>query len=276
MNFLIELFGHPAVQSGVVPFVAAFFTVLVLHRLKLAGLALVAAFYVAVWLISDFSFRPLTATRKIIFLSLVTPVLGIFVDFMARGSLMWRTALALLAAGASIWVYWPVLVQKPFAEAILYGGGAALLLSWLVTTMLSMNGAPARSSAAALALAAGTAVCASYGGLLLYGQLSTALAAGAAAFLLWLMLTNTKWNAGAVLRLPAATLIGLLLCGAVLMGQAPWYAAAVLALIPLAARLPAPDRMALWTQAVVVCVYTITVAAAAVYTMGRPWNMLSL
>ena len=140
MSFVSDFFGHSVIQSGVAPFFAAFFVVLVLHRLKLGGLALVAAFYMAAWLIGDLAFQPLTVARKIVLISLVTPLLGMCVDFMARGSPMWRVTLALLSAAASIWVYWPVLAQKPMAEAVLYGGGAALLLSWLVSATLTMHG----------------------------------------------------------------------------------------------------------------------------------------
>ncbi len=276
MNLISDFFGHPIVQSGVVPFFAAFFVVLVLHRIRLGGLALVAAFYAAVWLISDFSLQPLTVMRKIVLISLIAPLLGVCVDFMARGSLTWRVGLAMLAAAAGIWVYWPVLEQKPVYEAVLYGGGAALLLSWLVSAMLPMDGAPARSGAAALALAAGTSLCAGYVGATLYGQYATAIAVGAGAFLLWLMITNRKWSAGAVLRLPAATLTGLLLCGLVLVAHLPWYAAAVLALAPLAARLPAPERAALSLQAVVVSLYACVIVAAAIYTLSEPWRALSL
>ena len=276
MSFVSDFFGHPVIQSGVAPFFAAFFVVLVLHRLKLGGLALVAAFYMAAWLIGDLAFQPLTVARKIVLISLVTPLLGMCVDFMARGSPMWRVTLALLAAAASIWVYWPVLAQKSLYEAALYGGGAALLMAWLISAMLPMDGAPTRSAAAALALAVGTSLCAGYVGATLYGQYAMAIASGASAFLLWLMLTNRKWSAGAVLRLSAATLTGLLLCGLVLVAHLPWYAAAVLALVPLAARLPAPQRAALPLQAAIASLYTFAIVAAAIYTLSEPWGPLSL
>lgn len=277
LNLISDFFGHPIVQSGVAPFFAAFFVVLVLHRIRLGGLALVAAFYAAVWLMSDFSLQPLTVMHKIVLISLIVPLLGLCVDLMARGSLMWRVGLALLAAAAGIWVYWPVLAQKPVAEAVLYGGGTALLLSWLVSAMLPMDGAPARSGAAALALAAGTSLCAGFVGAMLYAQYAAAIAVGAGVFLLWLMITNRKWSAGAVLRLPAATLTGLLLCGAVLTAQLPWYAAAVVALVPLAARLPAPKRAPLSAQAVLVSLYTFAIVVAALYTLSpQPWQLLSL
>lgn len=277
MNLIVNFFDHPAVQSAVAPFIAALFVVLVLHRLRLGGLALVAAFYVAVWLISDFVFEPLTTMRRIVLISLVAPLLGVCVDFMARGSALWRVGLALLAAGASVWVYWPVLAQQPVHEAALYGGGMALLSSWLVSAMLPMDGAPGRSAAAALALAVGTSLCAGYVGATLYAQYATAIAAGAGAFLLWLVFTNRKWSAGAVLRLPAAMLTGLLLCGAVLTAQLPWYAAAVVALVPLAARLPAPKRAPISAQAVLVSLYTFAIVVAALYTLSpQPWHLLSL
>src|SRR5687768_9036198 len=98
MNFLSEFFGHPAVQSGVAPFFVAFFTVLVLHRLRLGGLAVVAAFFAAVRLISGFGLQPLTPLRKIMLIAVITPVLGLLVDLMARGSSMWRVGLTILAA----------------------------------------------------------------------------------------------------------------------------------------------------------------------------------
>jgi len=273
---LAQSFNQPLVHYAVAPFVIGLFTVIVLHRLRLGGLALVAAFAMAVMLTDQWQLQPLTPLRKIALLALVAPVLGVLVDFMARESLLWRVGLALLAAGAAIWVYEPALAQLAPQAALLYGAGAAALCVWLVSAMLTMNGAPARSAGAAFALAGGTAACAYYGGAPLYSRYALALAAGAAAFLLWLMLTNRKWSAGAVLRLPAALLTGLLLCGAVIAGELPWYAAAVLALVPLAAHLPAPERWAMRTQAAVVCLYTFVIAGVAFYTLWRPWGEFTL
>lgn len=275
LNALPHSLDRVFVLHALLPFIVALFTVMVLHRLRLGGLAVVAAFAVAVTLTQGWALQPLTPLRKIALFAIVTPVLGVLVDFMARESLLWRIGLALLAAGAALWVYQPALAEVPGHSALWYGAGAAALCAWLVTSMLAMNGAPARSAGAALALAGGTALCAYHGDALAYSHYALSLAVGAAAFLMWLIVTNRKWSAGAVLRLPAALLIGLLLCGAVLVGQLPWYAAAVLALIPLAAHLPAPERWAMRTQAVVVCLYTFVIAGAALYTLWRPWEELA-
>lgn len=273
---LVRAFDQAIVHYAIAPFVVGLFTVMVLHRLRLGGLALVAAFAIAVTLTDNWQLQPLTPLRKIALLALVAPVLGVLMDFMARESLLWRIGLAALAAGAAIWVYEPALAQLAPQTALWYGAGAAALCAWLVSAMLTMNGAPARSAGAALALAGGTALCGYYGGAPAYSNYALAIAMGAAAFLLWLMMTNRKWSAGAVLRLPAALLTGLLLCGAVIVGHLPWYAAAVLALVPLGAQLPAPERWAMRTQAALVCLYTFIIAGAALYTLWQPWREFAL
>ena len=262
--------AHPAVQYGLAPFLAALFTVMVLHRLRLGGLALAAAFCTAVWLTVDWTLYPLTPLRKLILIGLVTPPLGLLVDFMARESLAWRIALAALAAAASIWVHEPAPDPASLAAAV-------ILPAWLVMSLLAMNGAPGRSSGAIVALAGGTAVCAAYGEAPVhFSGYAASLASGAGAFLLWLLGTNRKWSAGAVMGLPAATLTGLLLGGAVLQGGTPWSAALLLALVPLAARIPAPQHWALRSQVALVCLYTLAIAAAAVYTLWRPWPETAL
>ncbi len=76
-----DLLNHPAVQGGLAPFVAALIVALVLGRAKLAGLAVIAAFCTAVYLISGFGFTPLTATRKIVLLGLTAAAVGILTDF---------------------------------------------------------------------------------------------------------------------------------------------------------------------------------------------------
>ena len=39
---------------------------------------------------------------------------------------------------------------------------------------------------------------------------------------------------------------------------------------------PAPERAALWAQAVVVSLYTFAIVAAAIYTLSKPWRALPL
>jgi hypothetical protein len=76
------------------------------------------------------------------------------------------------------------------------------------------------------------------------------------------MVLGRRVAAGTVLALPAAALPALIAAGAVLLATLPWYVLGLLALIPVAVRLPVP-RSAPWLQAVVASVYTLAVAGAA-------------
>jgi len=260
-----ELLNHPAVQGGVAPFVAALIVALVLGRAKLGGLAVIAAFCTAVYLISGFSFTPLTATRKIVLLALAAPVIGILADFAFKPTRLGTAILALAAGAATLWVFWPVLQQKDLKIAALLGGGAAVCVAWLVGFSLAALGAhPVRAGAAGLGIGIGVGVSAVLGASALYGQYGISLGAAAGAFLLPQMLGGKKYEAGATFMLPLALTGGLLAAATLILAQLPWYSLLALAFIPLAARLPAPEKSPLWIQAVAVSACTLAVAAVAI------------
>jgi hypothetical protein len=120
-----------------------------------------------------------------------------------------------------------------------------------------------RAGAAALGLGIGAGVAAILGASATYGLYGIAIGAGAGAFLLVQMITNRKTGAGATLTLPAAVGSALLGAGAVLLAKLAWYALVPLVLVPLAARLPVPERAPVWLQAVVASAYALAAAAAA-------------
>jgi hypothetical protein len=260
-----DLLNHPAIQGGVAPFVAALIVVLVLGRVRLAGLAVVVAFCTAVYLISGFGFTPLTATRKIVLLALTAPAIGILVDFAFKPTRLGTAILALAAGLATLWVFWPVLQQKDLKIALLMGGGAAVCVAWLVGfSLAALCAHPVRAGAAGLGLGIGVGVSAVLGASALYGEYGISLGAAAGAFLLPQMLGGKKYEAGATFMLPLALTGGLLAAATLILAQLPWYSLLALAFIPLAARLPAPEKSPLWIQAVAVSACTLAVAAAAI------------
>jgi hypothetical protein len=260
-----DILNHPAVQGGAAPFVAALIVALVLGRARLAGLAVVAAFCTAVYLISGFSFTPLTATRKIVLLALAAPVIGILVDFAFKPTRLGTAIVAFAAGLATLWVFWPVLQQKDLKIALLMGGGAAVCVAWLVGFSLAALGAhPVRAGAAGLGIGIGVGVSAVLSASALYGQYGISLGAAAGAFLLPQMLAGKKYEAGATFMLPLALTGGLLAAATLILAQLPWYSLLALAFIPLAARLPAPEKSPLWIQVVAVSACTLAVAAAAI------------
>jgi hypothetical protein len=77
------------------------------------------------------------------------------------------------------------------------------------------------------------------------------------------MLTNRRTTAGATLTLPLAAAAALLAGGTALLAKLAWYAIVPLALIPLAVRLPVPQKGPVWLQAIVASVYALALAALA-------------
>lgn len=258
-----EFLGNPAVQGGVAPFVVALVAALALAPLRLGGLAVISAFAVCMYLVSGLQFTPLTATRKLFLVALGAAALGPVTDFGFKPTRLGTIALALAAAAAAIWVFWPVILLKGDQRSWLFGGLTALSVAFAVgAANARLTGDGLRASASALALGLGAAVSAFLAASLSYALYGLALAAAAGGFLLPQMLRGKAAFAGATLTLPA-TIIGMLIaCGAMLLAQLPWYSVIVLSFIPVAASLPGPKGPA-WLQAAVYSLYGSIVAAGA-------------
>jgi len=258
-----DFLGNPAVQGGVAPFVAGLVAAIVLARFKLAGLAVVAGFCACAYLLNGLAFVPLNATRKIILVTLAAAAIGVILDGTARSSRRAGIALALGFGAAAIWVFWSVLSQRPLQEAAVMGAVAAIAVAATVWLNHALADSPVRAGAAALGLGVGAGIAAILGASATYGLYGIAIGAGAGAFLLVQMLTNRKTAAGATLTLPAAVGAALFAAGAVLLAKLAWYALVPLVLVPLAARLPAPERAPVWLLAVVLSAYALAAAAVS-------------
>lgn len=262
-----EWLNHPATQSGLAPFVAALLVAELLRRLRLSGLAIIAGFSVTVYLASNFSIDPLTASRKIVWLGIASSLVGVILTWF-NGSL-WRPVLAILAGSAAIWVGLPILRHQPVGAAMQWGAGCALFVGWLVYWMDGLHEAPLRAGSAGMALGLGTGGAALLGGSGLLGQFGLAVGAAAGAYLLIQMITNSRLPCGRSYTLPLSLITGLTGCLAVLTTQLPWYALAPLAAIPLAAKIPVSEKLALWVQSLLLSVATLACAAGAVYLTWR-------
>ena len=109
-NKLQDILDYPAVQAGLVPFLVALVTAELFRRSRLSGLALIAGFAVTVYLVSNFALEPLTATRKIVLLGLLSAVLALLLNlFRSR----WLVALLpVLGGAAAIWTAQRVLQHR--------------------------------------------------------------------------------------------------------------------------------------------------------------------
>lgn len=261
-----DFLANPAVQGGLAPFVAGLAVALALQPVRLGGLSALAGFATCAYFVSGFQFTPLTATRKILLLAIIAPLVGVLIDFAFRPTRAAAFLLTLAAGAAALWVFWPVLAQKPAPVAWLLGATACVGVGFMVGFgQLQLAGDGVRAGAAALGVGLGTGIAAIFSATALYGLYGIALGAGAGGFLLPQMIRGYKAFAGATFTLSAMLVGGLVGAGAMILAELPWYSLGVLAIVPVAARLPAPERAPVWLQAVLFSLYGFIVAGVACF-----------
>lgn len=258
-----DLLNHPAVQAGIAPLLVGLIVAGALFPLRLAGLACASGFFVAVALIGNFSFETLTATRKIVVLAMVAPVLGLIADLAFKPTLRAGAVLGAVFGLATLWVFWTVLAQKPAAAAAMVGAGAFAMVIWTAVVTMLLHDDAVRAGAAGVGLGVGVGASAVLGASALLGQYGIAVGAACGGFLLVVMALGRRVGAGATLTLSAAVSVSLLGVAAVLLAQVPWYALALLGLVPLAVRLPLPQRAHASLQSVMAVFYAMVPAAGA-------------
>jgi len=258
-----ELVTSPVIQSSAAPFVVGLVVACILFPIRLAGLAAGAGFLAAVWMIGAFGLTPLTATRKIVVLAAAAPVVGVLADMAFKPTRATAPVLGALFAAASVWVFWSVLSQKPAAEAALLGGGVFAFVLATIAFTVSLRDRAVRAGSAGLFLGLGVGVGAVLGASALLGQYGLALGAACGAFLLLAMILGKRVVAGTTFTLTASASAALIAAGALILAKLPWTSLAVFALIPLAVRLPVPEKLPAWLQAIVASLYALAPAAGA-------------
>lgn len=262
-----ELLNHPAVQGGLAPFIIAMIVAELLQRVRLSGLAAIAGFAVTVFLVSDFSMEPLTASRKIVLLGLCSALLSLLLMRLDWRPL--RPILAMAGGSAAVWMALRILQQQEMQSMLLLGGGCALYVGWLIFWMDTLHKTPIRAGSAGMALGIGTGGSALLGASALLGQFGLALGAAASAYLLLQVMFNQKLPCERIFTLPLSLICGLTSCLAVLTAQLPWYSLPAIAVIPLAAKIPVSERTGVWLQSFLLSALTMACAATAIYLTWR-------
>jgi len=264
------LFENPAIQAGIVPFGVALLLGLLLRRLGWywMGLALTAGFAATVYLVADFQFQPWTSTRKIIASGLGAAALGFLLDMFPWGR-RWVPAVLFIAAGVTaLWLIWPVLRRGHGMELWSLGVGSLFFGGWCAAATESLRAKPVQAVSAAVALGFGTGVAVLFGASALLGEL--ALAIGAAAGALWLLVAFTrKTELGSLALLPVGALAGLIGIGGHVYAKVPWHSLALLALVPVCARVPLPQQWPRWMQALLAVMLAGAPAGIAVWLVWR-------
>ncbi len=260
-----DLLNHPAVQGGVAPFVVGLIVAALFAPVRLAGLAAVAGFAVTVYLVGAFHFVPLTASRKIILVGIVAAAVGVCVDLAFKPTRASGPVLGMLFGAVAVWVFWSVLAQKERAALVIMGGGVAALVAWMTAAFHSLSERPVRAGAAGLCLGLGAGIAAILAASASFGQYGMAIGAACGGFLLVQMIRGKTISAGATLTVTSGVTLALIASGAMVLAEMPWMALPVLALVPLAAWIPLPQRLPVWGEAILASVLAALPAAAACY-----------
>lgn len=255
--------NDPMVQASLAPFLAGLVVTFVLFKLRLGGLAAVAGFCTTAWLIGELQFTPLTAKRKLMLLAVAAPALGLLVDLALRPGRTTAYLLGIVFGALAVWVFSSVLVQKAPPQAFVIGGGIVVFVAWTVGFMASLHGNSVRAGAAGLGLGLGVGFAALMAASASYAQLGMALGAASGGFLLVQMVLGRRIDAGLVFSLAAGVQGALVAAAALMLASLGWIELAILAAVPLAARLPLPLRWPVWAQAVVASFYTLACGGAA-------------
>ena len=236
-----------------------------LGRTRLAWLAIVAGYATMIALAVGFSFEPLTAARKVVLLILLAPLVGLVVDSVAENSqgvafAARRRSRVPLPRGLSF----SVLAQKEAVAAWGAGAGIAIFAALLVWLVLDLRNDSLRTGAAGLGLGLATGISGLLSASIGYFMGGVAIAASAGAMLLMRIFIARTHAPGALGALTIGLATALFAAGTLMLAQLPWYALPALLLVPLAARLPAPERLHPFVRAALLSLYTLAAAGVPI------------
>ena len=238
-----QILNRPELQSAVAPFVIALLVYFGLRKISAQAWlwAVCAAFLVSVLLINGVTVTPLTGTRKIILLVLISFFAAALLPRLLPRVNLQRAVAAGAAVLALLWVFWAVLARMEAGAIALFLAGSIGLALWLLFLFDRLAHNEARLHAAGFSLLLGVGLAATAAASALLGQLALALStASAGAFLGWVLFANKDDAEAAqpsITTLPyvlAPLLLGL---AAVIFARLPWYALLALAAVPLAVSL---------------------------------------
>ena len=258
-----EFLEHPAVQGGVAPFVVALIVAVILGRTRYAWLAVVAGYVTAVALSTGIAFEPLTATRKVLVLTLVVAVAGIVLDALAPKARTVTTILAAVAGLAAVWVFWTVLAQREGGALWTGAAAVAVFAGVMALALMSLRDDPVRVAAATRARYRDRCGRGPVGVDRLPSRGHGGRRRRRRDDALWVITSRTS-TTGFLGTLTVGIMIALFAEGASLLAQMPWYATLSLLLIPLAVRLPVGEDWGVFKRAFVLTLYALAAASVPI------------
>lgn len=260
-----ELLLNPAVQSGVLPALAAAVVWALVRRTRALALVPLAGLATVVAVAVGFTVEPMTARSKLVIALALAGLVAVLLDtWRRRPTAMLNTGLAALAAVAALWIAIRVLAQRDSAAAATLAFAVALWAAAMVAAQQFAALDTARALVAAVALGFGGAALGLLGASASVAMIGIALGAASGVALFAILVVPGAPSNLAFVGLPAAAFAALGGEVASLTGQLPWYALLPMALIPVAVKaVPRRDRSR-WADAALAAAAALPPAAAAI------------
>jgi len=252
-----ELLRNPWIQGGLGPLLAGIAAALVFYPMRLSGLAAAFGFFAAVYLSGQLEFE-----KKLLLISAAAALLGALVDLAFKPTKKAGLVLGLVFGVAACWIFISIIGRMPAERLALYAVGLGALVAASVAFSVLSYDEPPRAAAAGIGLGLATGAIAFLGGAKVLALWGFGLAAGAAGFLVVAIAFARGIVAGASFTLSIGVIGAVLAATVTLQRGLRWYEAALFALVPLAVRLPVPQRNAV-AQAIVALVYALAVGGGA-------------
>src|SRR4051794_37642079 len=252
-----ELLDHPAVQGGVAPLVVALIVAALFAQNRFAWLAIIAGYATMIVLSTGFSFTPLTASRKVLLVVLLSPLVAIVADLTTRSAREVASVLAALAGLVSVWVFASVLQQREGMAGYAAAAGVALFVAALVFLVTRLRDDGLRTGAAGLGLGLATGIAAVISASVGFLIAGVSIAAAAGALLLVQVVFARDLRPGFLGTLPIGIATALFAVATVLLAQLRWYALPLLLLVPVATMLPVPQRAPRIVRAAILAGYAL-------------------
>jgi hypothetical protein len=248
-----ELLRNPWIQGGLGPLLAGIAAALVFYPMRLSGLAAAFGFFAAVYLSGQ-----LELEKKLLLISAAAALLGALIDLAFRPTRKAGLVLGLAFGIATCWMFISIIGRMPAERLALYAAGLGALVAASVAFSVLSHDEPPRAAAAGIGLGLATGAIAFLGGAKILALWGFGLAAGAAGFLVVAIAFARGIVAGASFTLSIGVIGAALAATVTLQRGLRWYEAALFALVPLAVRLPVPQRNAVG-QALVALAYALAV-----------------
>ncbi|MDH5546032.1 MAG: hypothetical protein OEZ43_10590 [Gammaproteobacteria bacterium] len=266
-----DILNNPAAQGGIIPFIAAFMTSLLLVRIwRLYGFAVLIALLSMVALTTGIQFDPLTSTRKIVLLAIFAPFVGIALEYLHPAKRIHRGVAVVFGVAAPLWLLWPYLMRQETLPMISIGGGMVVFSLWMTLGFVSLKQVSSLAGMSALSAAGfGVGGAALLGASAFLGQMGISIGVGGLAVISTLLLSHHNSNARFIELLFAGVVISLIGVAAVIYASMPWYVLIVLATIPILARIGLANDQAPWLRAVIWFGFCMVPALVAI---GLSWK----